>query len=179
MRLITATIGFVLSMGMTCATTLERLSLDEMIAKSTLIVRGKATESHAVERGQMIYTCYRVEVSDQLKGTATATIEVSVPGGTLGDKRQSFAGTPAMKTGQEYVVFIWTSSKGIHHIIGLSQGLFDVQKMNGGGLQLKRGALEARMVDGTGREVQSQPVSLTWSDLAERVRAMNGKAATR
>jgi hypothetical protein len=164
-------------MGSVCATTLEKLSLDEMIAKSTLIVRGKIAESHAVRRGQLIYTVYRLDVAEQIKGASTRSVEVSVPGGSLNGTRQSFAGTPAMRQGQEYAVFIWTSSQGVNHIIGLSQGLFDAVKGADGKLQLKRGALDARVIDGAGREVASQPLSMSWSELAARVRASHGGAA--
>ena len=43
--------------------TLERLSLDDMIARSTTIVRGKVTASWAAFTGSVIYTHYQVQVS--------------------------------------------------------------------------------------------------------------------
>src|SRR5436305_11139949 len=48
--------------------TLERLSLDDMIAKSTVIVRGKVTSAYAAASGPIIYPNYTVQVSQRLKG---------------------------------------------------------------------------------------------------------------
>ena len=52
-----------------CAT-LERLSLDDMITRSTTIVRGKVTASWAAFTGSVIYTHYQIQVSEQFKGAA-------------------------------------------------------------------------------------------------------------
>src|SRR5437764_5425043 len=61
-----------------CAT-LERLSLYDMVAKSTSIVRAKVTGSYAAFNGPVIYTHYTIKTSEQLKGNAAA--EFVVPGG--------------------------------------------------------------------------------------------------
>ena len=45
--------------------TLERLTLDDLIAKSTAIVRGKVTARYASFRGPIIYTHYEVQVSQR------------------------------------------------------------------------------------------------------------------
>src|SRR5450755_3502946 len=81
------------SLPLPCAT-LERLSLDDMIAKSTVIVRGKVTDSSASYSGTapVIYTHYTVQVSEWLKGVGSKSIDVVVPGGTVGNSRQSFSG---------------------------------------------------------------------------------------
>ncbi len=81
-----------------CAT-LERLSLDDMIARSTAIVRGKVTSSYAAFSGPVIYTHYTIQVSEQYKGAGQASVEVVIPGGTAGNLRQSFAGAPTLTPG--------------------------------------------------------------------------------
>lgn len=173
MRFVVAALAYVLPLG---ATTLEQLSIDQMIEKSSLIVRGKVSESHAVRRGSMIYTVYRVDVAEQLKGTRASSVEVLVPGGTLDGMRQSFAGTPVLKSGSEYAVFVWTGGSGVNYIIGLSQGLFDIEKSADGQLQLKRGALDTHTLDSRGREVVSRPVSVTWSRLKSKVLTQLGRS---
>lgn len=167
-------LSVLLMAGSLCATTLERLSLDDMIGKSTSIVRGKVVRSGAVQRGATIYTAYRLEVAETLKGQAVTSLEVSVPGGLLHGLRQSFAGTPHLDAGSEYVIFVWTSSTGIHHIIGLSQGLFDVVKNAKDESVLRRGPAETRMVDAVGREVSSAPLHMTLSELQQRVKSAGG-----
>src|ERR1017187_5269571 len=47
--------------------TLERLSLDDMITRSTTIVRGNVTASWAAFTGSVIYTHYQIQVSEQLR----------------------------------------------------------------------------------------------------------------
>ncbi|MGH9665509.1 MAG: hypothetical protein ACRD9L_13880, partial [Bryobacteraceae bacterium] len=61
--------------------TLERLSLDDMIVKSTAIVHARVTGSYAAASGRMIYTHYTIQVSESLKGKAAGAMDVAVPGG--------------------------------------------------------------------------------------------------
>jgi len=151
------------------ATTLERLSQDQLIQKSNLIVRCKAISSSSTLRGRIIFTVHRLQVIESLKGTVPATLEVSVPGGELNGMRQTFPGAPQMSGGQEYVAFIWTSARGVNQIIGLHQGLFDVKSVSGS-LVISRGISDAEMVDRDGRTVADAPVSMRLDDLRTRVR---------
>jgi hypothetical protein len=150
-------------------TTLEQLSLDDMVKKSTSIVRGKVVSSAPMQRGNVIYTSYRVQVSDRLKGDAGQTVEVAVPGGRSGQLRQTIPGAPSIEAGKDYVIFIWKGPSGTNHIVGLSQGLFDVQRTSNGELVLKRAAADARMVDAQGHEVQDQAVTIGWKALQRKV----------
>ena len=152
------------------ATTIERLSVDEMIAKSTLIVRGKALGAEGVRRGGVIYTDYTFQVAETVRGSGASSLRGAGRGGKAGGSSQYFAGTPRMEPGQDYVVFVWTSKSGVHHIIGLSQGLFDAKLSAGGEWVLSRGAATAHVVDAQGREVADKPVELNWSDLKRRLR---------
>jgi hypothetical protein len=153
------------------ATTLERLSVDEMIQKSTSIVRGRVIDVSTVQRGNLIYTVYRLSIVERLKGVSTAsTTDVYVPGGAINGYRQTFAGSPVLGTGSDFVVFIWTSPRGINQLIGLGQGLFEVKAGGSGDAILSRGPLDAEMVDSTGRVVTDVGAKLTLSNLRGRVR---------
>ncbi|MBI5280389.1 MAG: hypothetical protein HY858_01815 [Candidatus Solibacter usitatus] len=156
--------------GMVSATTLERLTLEDMVQKSMSIVRGRVLDSTSVQRGNVIYTVYRLQVSERLKGAGGASsVEVYVPGGAKAGYRQSFAGSPVMETGAEYVVFIWTSPRGINQAIGMGQGVFDVKAKPGSETVLSRGTLDAQMVDATGRAVEDQGLKLTLGRLRQVV----------
>lgn len=155
------------------ATTLEKLSVDDMVQRSTAIVRGRALGSATAQRGNVIYTVYRVQVSEVLKGAYSAGVtEVYVPGGVYGGYRQSFAGSPSLSAGADYVIFLWVSPKGIPQVIGLGQGVFEVKTGASGEVVLARGALDADMVDGAGREVQDQGLKLTLGRLRQRVQVL-------
>src|SRR5271155_3296819 len=108
------------------ATTLQQLSLDDMIQQSTGIVRAKVTGSSMTLRGQNVYTYYHLQILETAKpyGKPGAEIDVAVPGGTANGMRQVVVGAPELTTGSQYVVFLWTSRSGLTQIIGLSQGLF-------------------------------------------------------
>jgi len=110
-------------MPLQCAT-LERLSLDDLIVKSTSIVRGTVVESHAVASRTDVFTHYTVQVAEILKGAAGAQVDVVVPGGVAGNVRQSIPGAPSLSAGSAYVLFLWTGASGVTQVIGFTQGLF-------------------------------------------------------
>ena len=108
------------------AATLERLSLDDLITQSTTIVRGKVLNSYTSTNGPVIYTHYRIQANETLKGTARGVVEFQLPGGVANNMRQSFAGVPRFKAGDEFVFFLWTGKTGATQVLGLTQGLFSV-----------------------------------------------------
>ncbi len=150
----------------THAATLEKLSWDDLIGKSTTIVRGRVASSSTAFRGSVIYTSYRITVSQQLKGTAQSTVQVLVPGGTVAGVRQSVSGSPQLVTGSEYVLFLWTARSGATFVMGLTQGVFDLVQNVGGDLMANRKAAnEAMLAPGTLRVVQDDPVAMKFDDL--------------
>jgi hypothetical protein len=153
------------------ATTLERLSLDEMTAKATAIVRGRVTASWCAPRGSLIYTHYRIQVSERWKGPAATEVEVVVPGGSANGVRQSFAGTPKLTEGAEYVLFLWTGSSGLTHILGFTQGVFDLKRDASGAVIAVRAATSETLLDPTSeRPVNEEPLRLKLDELSHRVR---------
>ncbi len=151
------------------ATTLEKLTVEQMAQKATAVVRARATASGAVQRGSMVYTVYQLRVSEVLKGTLPQGVaEVYVPGGTHGRFRQSIAGSPTLVPGVEYVLFLWASPRGLVHVIGLSQGVFEI-KASGGRTLLVRGKVEAEFVDRTGRTVEDNGIQLSLENLRETI----------
>ncbi len=139
--------------------TLQQLSLDEMTAKATAIVHGRALEHYATAQGPTIFTHYRMQVSETLKGTAAGTIEVVLPGGTVGHMRQTFAGIPTLTEGKDYLLFLWTG-KGVTQLIGFTQGLFEVSTDASGKTMVSRVASGELMLNRAGTPVQDQPVRM-------------------
>lgn len=155
------------------ATTLEKLSVDEMVQKSTAIARGRVSAVSATERGPVIYTVYRLQVSEVLKGPlAPGPVDVYVPGGVYRGYRQRISGSPTLAPGVEYVVFLWTSPRGLTQVIGLSQGVFEIKQSALGEQMLVRGRVEADFVDASGRPVEDQGVKLTVRMLEDRIRRL-------
>lgn len=152
------------------ATTLEQLTLDDMIRQSTAIVRARVTGSHAGMRAGNIYTYFQLQVVENWKGQKVT--EVAVPGGVNGGIRQSVSGAPELKSGQEYVLFLWTSRSGLTQVIGLSQGLFKLseESSEGGGIAVaQRPAASELMLNRSGLPVEDHAVSMPVRDLRARV----------
>jgi len=149
------------------ATTLEQLTLDEMIQKSTAIVRARIAGSHAAALSGTTYTYFELEVLESWKGQSIR--EVAIPGGVINGIRQSVAGAPQLKPGQEYVLFLWTSRSGLTQVMGLSQGRFHVSEVSSGGVVAQRPPASELMVDRSGSPVDDRAVSFRLQDLRARV----------
>jgi len=170
MRLISMIIGLLAAIGPLCGSTLEQLSLDEMIDKSTEIVRGRILSSRTAMRGPVIYTYAEVQVIERWKGPSADRVEVALPGGAYRRLQQSFSGTPSLRQDTEYVLFLWTGKNGVTQVIGLSQGVFNVRTNQQGELVVERGASQEVMLDSAnGKPVQDQAVSMRLADLQGRV----------
>ncbi len=162
-----------------CGATLERLSLDDLIAKSTAIVRGKVTGSYAAFRGPIIYTHYTVQISEQLKGTNGSSLDVVVPGGTANGLRQVYSGTPQLDSSGDYVLFLWTGPSGLTQIMGLTQGLFRLTPGASSNLVATRAASTELMLEpGTGHAVKDETLVMSLNDLRARIASrLAGRAA--
>lgn len=155
------------------ASTLQQLSLDDMIRLSTIIVHGKAQPTFSAYRGAIAYTHYLFQVSEALKGsTAGNQIEIVVPGGAANHLQQTFAGAPTLLPGQDYVLFLWTSKSGLTQVIGLSQGLFTVTTNAAGQTIVTRPAATERMVNAAGQPVSDSDIQMSLSDLRTRIRTV-------
>ena len=157
-------------MGQLGAATLERLSLDELIAKSTAIVRGTVSDSWTTFTGRDIYTHYKISVVEQFKGNAHGSVEVAVHGGSYGNYHQTPAGSPVLNKGDQYVFFLWTSSSGVTWITGMTQGLFLLDGNESADPVARRAASRELMLDGaTARPVKDTGISLKLSELRLRI----------
>ena len=110
------------------ATTVERLSLDEMVRKAQSIVHGRvrAAHPHWSADGKLILTTYTIDVDETLKGRAGKSIELTTIGGRIGDLTVFAAGMPSFAVGEESIVFIEKEGP-VSSIVGLNQGKFAVK----------------------------------------------------
>ena len=150
------------------AATLVQLSLPDMIAQSTVIEHAKVMGSWAAFSGPAIFTHYKLQVSESLKGAAVT--EVVVFGGDANGVRQIYAGTPQLTAGEDYVFFLWTNKAGMTHIVGMTQGLFAVAQDGSADPGVTRSATRERMLDSkTGRDVRDQTLTMKLSDLRTQI----------
>jgi len=155
------------------ATTLQKLTLGEMVAKSTSIVRAKVTASRTTLRGSDVYTIYQFETFETLKGqNGSAPAEVAVPGGIAGSVRQVVAGAPTLLAAHEYVLFLWTSRSGLTQLMGMSQGLFAVERTAPGVVLTTRAAAGEQILDSAGHAARDEALSMPWAELKAKVTAI-------
>jgi hypothetical protein len=148
-----------------------------MIAKSTAIVRGKVGQSWAAFSGPVIYTHYQVQISESYKGAAAGAIDVVVPGGVAGSLRQSFAGTPVLNSGEEYVLLLWTGRNGLTQVIGLTQGLFSLEKSQMDPMATRAASRELMLDPKNGKPVKDQTLAMRLSELRTRISTTLGSRA--
>jgi hypothetical protein len=152
------------------AATLQQLSLDQIGDSSTAVVRARILSATTAFSGPTIYTHYKIQVSETLKGQPPA--EFVLPGGVSGHYRQSFPGVPALAPGSEYVLFLWTSrTTGLTFPVGLTQGIFDVSSRKDGSVILSRRPIGELMLDASGRPVMDRPPRTGLSALRTRIAA--------
>jgi hypothetical protein len=156
--------------------TLERLTLNDMVVKSTVVVRGKVLSSSTAVTGGLIYTHYQIQVIESLKGRNGGVLDVAVPGGVANGIRQSVSGAPEFQPGDDYVFFLWTSKAGVTQVIGLTQGLFRVTG-SGADPAIARSPSHELMLDAhTHRPVKDEPLNMPLSELRSTISEILGAA---
>lgn len=131
------------------ATTLERLSVEQMAQRATLVVQGDVVSTAVEQTPAGVRTAMRVRVRDSLKGAPSAVTTFYVPGGVLPDGRQVFVDAmPSFAPGESCFVFV------------------DVRGWVIGGFQGKLGVVDGRVAD----------IGQTAGQLTRRVRTALGRA---
>ena len=175
MRIALSLVGL-MSCSLLFGATLEKLSIEEMSQKSTVILRGRIAGCAGDQRGSVIYTRCKVQVMERWKGSAASQIDFLIPGGTARGLTQTFTGTPKFNAGDEYVLFLWAGRSGNLQVIGLSQGIFDVNSGDKA-VMVKRAASSETMIDKNGQSVRDESVEMTAEALRRRVALALGEAS--
>jgi len=110
------------------ATSVEMLSLEDIVAFSPVVIHGAVIRSASRwnEDRSMIVTDVTLNVLDALKGSAVSEIVVTQLGGTVGKLQVDVPGAAAFRDGEEVVLFLADGPEGRRYVTGLSQGRFEV-----------------------------------------------------
>jgi hypothetical protein len=111
-----------------CATTVQRLSLEDLVKKARHIVAGKvlASRTYWSDNGKLILTSYTIDVDENIKGQSARSIEVTTIGGKIGDVELHVSGMPSFAKGENVVVFTEPSGR-YEVVLGMGQGKFAVE----------------------------------------------------
>jgi hypothetical protein len=93
------------------------------------VVRARVTSSRCAwtEDHRRLVTFVEMEVLEGWKGPAPATLTVLQPGGERDGIGQRVAGVASLNAGEELVLFLERQGQ-LHRIVGLSQGVYRVQR---------------------------------------------------
>lgn len=164
-----------LGLSRLCGATLVQLSMADMIGQSTSIEHAKVVGAWTAFSGPVIYTHYRLQVSERWKGAAIT--EIVLFGGEAGGVRQVYSGVPQLNAGDDFVFFLWTNKAGMTHVVGLTQGLFAVARDGSADPGVTRPASHEHMLDArSGRQVQDQTLGMKLSQLRSQVSGALGAA---
>lgn len=127
-RILTIALFLTLAAGSARATEVAQRSLRQLTADAPTIVHGTVISSHShwTKNHSLIVTDVRLRVDDVLKGQAGSEVVFTQPGGTVGALRVEADGAAGFRTGEEAVLFLDTSFRGVVHVVGLMEGRFDV-----------------------------------------------------
>ena len=118
------------------ATSVLPVSLQRMTTTATMIFHGTVIENEVKldQTSGRVATYTTFKVNEVIKGDPGNTHTIKQIGGQLpgSNVRQLIHGVPQFSVNQEYVIFLpEASSLGFSSPIGLSQGKFDIRKLNG------------------------------------------------
>lgn len=118
---------FYIYSGLSQATTVERLSLEDLVRKAQRIVVGKVTgqRTHWSDDRRLILTTYTIEIQESMKGRPSYSTELTTIGGKIGDLQLHVPGMAAFEKGEDAVVFIEDVGR-VSTVVGLAQGKFSI-----------------------------------------------------
>jgi hypothetical protein len=110
------------------ATTVVRLTLDDMVKKAHEIVQGsvRSSQTRWSPDHRIILTITTIDIQETIKGQPSKTIELTTIGGTIGDLTLVVPGMPSFETGEDAVIFI-ENVGAVKTVVGLNQGKFSVR----------------------------------------------------
>jgi hypothetical protein len=108
------------------ATTLVRLSLDQLAAGSDAVARVNFSSAETRWENGTIWTITTARVVETLKGNLAGEISVRLPGGRVGHLTSTVEGTPRFNPGDDAIVFLKISPAGGFTVAGWAEGTFRI-----------------------------------------------------
>jgi len=160
------------------ATSVLPVSLQRMAATAEMIFHGTAigNEVRLDQASGRVATYTSFKVIEVIKGNPGEIHTIKQIGGQLpgSNVRQVIHGVPRFAVGEEYVIFLpKASSLGFASPIGLSQGKFDIRKLNGQAVVNNRRQLTALEKTTSQHVLPNAPSAIAASPLPDQPTAMH------
>jgi hypothetical protein len=108
------------------ATSLSRLSFDQLAKTSTAVARLRCIGATSFWESGEIWTETRFEVLELDKGLLPRTVSIRMMGGSDGHLRSHVDGVPVFRAGEEVYLFMYRRSGESYRVLGWSQGTFRI-----------------------------------------------------
>ena len=157
-----------------------RISFEELVSRSEIIAQARVLESWSAwdSEHRYIWSHYRMQVTDAIRGGALSTIVVSEPGGTVGGVSEAVVGVNAWRPGDNVIVFLHRVPNGYLRTTGGPQG--NARISLDGRVVLASGAALVGTAAGTDlRRLSGLPLGEFKSRLREEARDHPLRAAVR
>ena len=110
------------------ATTLARMTIEQMTRTSQLVVRAKCLGNSTGWDAGEIWTFSEFQVEDTWKGTPPSNLTVRLLGGRAGNLASNVPGVPRFRPGEEVVLFLEPTRKGDFSVVSWVQGTFRIRR---------------------------------------------------
>jgi hypothetical protein len=110
------------------ATTLQRMSLDELAASSPAVARARCLSTASRWEGGHIWTFTEFEVLESLKGNLPGRIQVRLVGGRVGGLHSTVDGAPRFAPGEEAYLLLAPTPAGDWTVTGWVLGTFRIAR---------------------------------------------------
>jgi len=135
------------------ATSLARLSVEQMSAAASTIARGRCIADESRWENGEIWTISTLEIEDVWKGSAPARITVRLIGGHAGHFVSTVAGVPRFHPGEEVILFLEPDREGRFTVTGWVQGTFRIRRDPQSGAEtVTQDSSGFESIDSSGRE---------------------------
>jgi hypothetical protein len=110
------------------------LSVEQMVSQSDLITIGSCVDARSTWVGRNLVTIATISVREALKGDASASVTVVLPGGVDANRKipiaMTYPGAPRITPGEDVLLFLTSDDEvgGGYTIAGFSQGKFSIVK---------------------------------------------------
>jgi len=108
------------------ATTLARLSIDQLAAAADGVARVRCTGAESRWENGAIWTVTTFDVLEPMKGNLPKQVVVRLPGGKVGHMTAAVDGTPRFSSGEEAIVFLERARNGGYSVAGWVEGTFRI-----------------------------------------------------
>lgn len=116
------------SAGTARATTLQRMTLEELAAASPAIARVRCIANETRWEGGRIWTFTTAEVTEVIKGHVPARITIRMIGGNARSVISKVEGTPRFSPQEEVVLFLQPTRLGDWTVVSWVQGTFRIHR---------------------------------------------------